>query len=125
MSESPTSSRQWNHCERGVYWAEVRQLVLRPVRPQVLDWIQLRRVAGEKLHPQAPALLADELPGHAATMAGESVPDDQQLARNMAQQVREELDDLRAANGPRKQPKVEVPPRSPRHRRQHLPVEVI
>src|SRR6266536_2790819 len=37
----------------------------------------------------------------------------------------EKLDDLRTANGPRKQPKVEVPPRHPRHGRQRLPVEVI
>ena len=38
---------------------------------------------------------------------------------------REELDDLRAADRSRKQAEVEVPPRHPRHRRQHLPVEVI
>jgi hypothetical protein len=105
--------------------AEVGQLVLLPVRPQVLDWIQLRRVAGKKLHPQSPTLLADELPSQAAAMAGESVPDDQQLARNMAQQVRKKLDHLGAANGPREQPEVEVPPRHPCHRRQRLPVEVI
>src|SRR5439155_7386313 len=37
----------------------------------------------------------------------------------------EELDDLWAADRSRKQAEVEVPPRHPRHRRQHLPVEVI
>ena len=60
---------------------------------------------------EPPALLADELPRGAAAMAWQTVPDDQQLAGNMAQQMGEELD--------------EVPPRHPRHRRQHLPIDVI
>ncbi len=42
-----------------------------------------------------------------------------------AQQMREKLDDLPAADGARKQAEVEVPPRHPRDRRQRLPVEVI
>ena len=58
-------------------------------------------------------------------MARQSIPDDEQLAGNVAEQVRQELDDLGAADCARKQPKVKVPPRHPRHRRQHLPVEVI
>ena len=58
-------------------------------------------------------------------MARQSVPDDQQLAGNVAQQVLQKLDDLRAADRPRKQAEVEIPPRHSRHRRQHLPVEVI
>ena len=49
--------------------AEVGQFVLLPVRPHVLGRIQFRRIAGKKLHPDAPALLADEFPGHAAAMA--------------------------------------------------------
>src|SRR5271165_1356800 len=39
--------------------------------------------------------------------------------------MREKLDDLRAANGSRKQPEVEVPPGHARNRRPGLPVEVI
>src|SRR5712691_2830569 len=105
--------------------AEVGQLVLLPVRPQILDRIQFRRIAGKKLHPQAPALLSDELPGCAAAMTRQSIPDDQQPAGNVAQEMREKLDDLRAADGTGKQPKVKVPPGYAGHRRQHLPVEVI
>jgi predicted anti-sigma-YlaC factor YlaD len=37
--------------------AEVGQLVLLPVRPQILDRIPFRGIAGKKFHPQAPALL--------------------------------------------------------------------
>lgn len=58
-------------------------------------------------------------------MARQTTPDDQQFAGNMAQQMREKLDDLSAANGSGKQPKVEVPPRHAGDRRQRLPVEVI
>src|SRR5437870_13395022 len=58
-------------------------------------------------------------------MAGQTVPNDQQLAGNVAQQVREKLDDLPAADGAGKQPEIEVPPRHTCHRRQRLPVEVI
>ena len=65
--------------------AEVWKLVLLPVRPQILDRIQFWCIAGKKLHPQAPALLADEFPGAAAAMTQQPVPDDQQLARNAPQ----------------------------------------
>ena len=57
--------------------------------------------------------------------ARQSVPNDEQFAGNVAQQVPEKLDDLRAADRTWKQADVEVPPGHPRHRRQHLPVEVI
>ena len=62
--------------------------MLFPVRPQVLDRIQFRRISGKKLHPQSPVLLANEIPGGAAAMARQSIPDDEQLAGNVAQQVR-------------------------------------
>src|SRR5271169_4788539 len=39
--------------------------------------------------------------------------------------MHEKLDDLRAADGPGKQPKVKVPPGHTSHGRQHLPVKVI
>jgi hypothetical protein len=87
-----------------VLGAEIRQLVLLPVRPPILDRIQFRRIAGKKFHPQAPTLLSNELPGGAATMTRQSVPDDQQFARNVARQMRKELDDLRTADRAGKQP---------------------
>ena len=62
---------------------KVRQLVLLPVRPQVLDRVQFWRISGEKLQPQTPSLLLDEVPHGAAAVAGQPVPDDQQLAGNV------------------------------------------
>lgn len=64
--------------------AEVWQLVLLPVRSQILRRIQFWCIAGKKLHPQSPALLADELPGRATAMPRQSASNDQQLAGNVA-----------------------------------------
>src|SRR6202030_1092069 len=58
-------------------------------------------------------------------MTRQAVPNDQQLARQVAQQMLEELDHLRTFDGAWKEPKVKVPPRYPCHRRQSFPVEVV
>src|ERR1700693_565475 len=58
-------------------------------------------------------------------MTAQAVPNDQQLARQMAHQVFEELDYLRTFDGAGKEPKVKVPPRHPCHCRQSFPVEVV
>src|ERR1700676_2657505 len=58
-------------------------------------------------------------------MTAQAVPNDQQLARQMAHQMFEELDYLRTLDGAGKEPKVKVPPRHPCHCRQSLPVEVV
>jgi len=58
-------------------------------------------------------------------MARQTIPDDQQFAGDVAQEMSEKLNDLRAADGSRKQPEVEVPPGHPRNGRQGLPVKVI
>src|SRR5208283_4684769 len=58
-------------------------------------------------------------------MTGQSVPNDQQLAGNVAQQMSEELDDLRATDRSRKQAEVKVPPGYARYRRQGLPIKVV
>ena len=65
--------------------AEVRQLMLFPVRPQILDWVQFRGVARKILQPQTSSLLLYKFPHLAAAMAGQAIPNDQQLARNVAQ----------------------------------------
>src|SRR3984893_1541704 len=58
-------------------------------------------------------------------MTAQAVPNDQQLIRQMTQQMFEELDYLRTLDGAGKEPKVKVPPRHPCHCRQSLPVEVV
>jgi len=58
-------------------------------------------------------------------MARQTIPDDQQFAGDVAQEMSEKLNDLRAADGSWKQPEVEVPPGYSRNGRQSLPVKVI
>ena len=73
--------------------AEVRQLVLFPVRPQILDRVQFRRIGRQELQPESAVLLAHEVPYHAAAVTGQPVPDDQHPAGNVPEQVREKLDE--------------------------------
>src|SRR5664279_2208634 len=93
--------------------------------PQILHWVQFGSIGGKGFQPQTPFLLLYELPYRTATVTGQSVPNDQQLAGNVTQQVRQELDDLGTTDRSRKQAKVKVPPGHARYRRQTLPVEVV
>src|SRR6202163_4316895 len=104
---------------------EIGNLVLLQVPPDILGWIQFRRVSGKKFQPQASSLLTHELPHRAAAMGRQAVPDNQQLARNMPKQVREKLDDLRTANGPGKQPEIKIPKGDSGHHGKSLPCEVV
>jgi hypothetical protein len=53
------------------------------------------------------------------------VPDHQQLAREVAQQMAEEVDHLGGMDGAGIEPEVEVPPGDAGRCRQHLPVEMM
>ena len=86
-----------------VLGAEVGKFVLFPVRPQIFHWIQLRSTGGQELQPDTPPLLAYEVPDQTTAMASQSIPNHQQLAGNVAQPMREELDHLRTADAARKQ----------------------
>src|SRR5664279_4786448 len=93
--------------------------------PQILHWVKFGSVAGKILQPQTSFLLLYELPYRAAAVTRQSIPNDQQLAGNVTQQVRQELDDLGTTDRSRKQAEVEVPPGHARDRRQALPIEVV
>lgn len=105
--------------------AEVRQFMVLPVAPHVFDRIELRRVARERLQRDPAALRADVVVDDAAAVGGEAVPDDEQLAAQMALQVHEEFDDLRPFDRTGEEPEVEAPPRDPGDRRQQVPIEVV
>src|SRR5262245_15386160 len=96
-----------------------------PVTPQVFHRIQLRCVTRQTLQRQPPVLLSNEVTDDLAPMRGCSVPDHQDLTRNVPQQMGQELDYLRAPDGSLEKPKIEVPPGHPRHGRQQVPVKVV
>ena len=99
--------------------------MLLPVGPQIFDWVQFRSVGGQKLDPNPPTLLPDEVPNCAAAVRCQSVPNDQQLPGYVAEQMGEEQDHLRRTNGARKETEVKVLPGDPCHSRKRLPVEVV
>lgn len=106
-------------------WAEVRQLVVLQVAPDELGRIHLGGVRRQPLECDAAVLLFDVLPNDAATVSGETIPDDQELSRNVTRKMLQELDHLRSADRSGEEAKVEPPQRDPGDRGQQVPVEVI
>src|SRR5262245_11298648 len=99
--------------------------MLFPIGPDVFDRVQFRRIAGKVLHPQALALLGDEIAGKLAAVGGKPVPDKPQRSGNMAQQSLEKVDYLGAFDAALVEPAVKVVERDPRRRREGVPVEVV
>jgi hypothetical protein len=96
-----------------------------PVTPQLFNRIQFGCISGERLQCQTTLLTSHELTHHLTSMRGRAVPDHQDFAWDVPQQVGQELHHLGAADGPRKQSEIEVPPRDSRHGRQQVPVEMV
>ncbi len=70
---------------------EVRQLVMLPIGPDVLHRIEFRRVGGQVLKIDPASLTGDKLPHQPAAMGLRTIPDHQQLARQVAQQMAQEV----------------------------------
>ena len=79
------------------------------VGPDVFDWVQFRRVGREVLHGQTTFLVAYELLGDQTAVRREPVPNQQDVAGDVAEQVFEELDDLFRLDGAFEDLKVKVP----------------
>src|SRR3990172_3964347 len=105
--------------------AEIGKCMVLPVPPQIFHRIEFRGVGRQKLQNQPALLLIDEQVNLPAAMTWESIPDDQQLPGQMAQQMAEEIDHLRTSDRARIEPKIKVVPSPPGDGRQHFPVEVI
>jgi hypothetical protein len=85
---------------REILAADVAQLDVLEVGPDALVGVQVRRVAGESLQLEAPGCpLGQEVLDRLATMDRGAVPQDQELAGKVPQQVLQEADDIRALVG--------------------------
>ena len=104
---------------------EVREFVVLPVAPDVFHWIELGRVGGQRFQREPTALGPNVRLHDATAVRGEPVPDDEELAAQMALQVPEEFHDLRPFDRSREEPEVETPPRDACDRREEVPVEVV
>jgi hypothetical protein len=107
-----------------VLGAEVWERVLLPVAPEVLDRVELGCVTREPLDEQAIVVSLNELLYEPTAVSRETIPDDEELAGHVPQQVFEEHDDLGALDGSGEEPEVEVPDRDAGNGRQQVPVEV-
>jgi hypothetical protein len=74
-----------------------------PVAPDVLHRVQFRGVRRKILARQAPLLGGDQVPDQATAMGRQAIPDHEDGTREVAQEMGEELHDLRTADRPRKQ----------------------
>ena len=90
--------------------------------PDGLGRIQFRPIAGQKFQDDASPLSRHKVPDHAAAVLPQSIPDNQQPAGDVPQQVFQKFDDLRAADRSRKQAEVEVPIRDAGRSRKRRPV---
>ena len=80
--------------------AAVAELDVLEVAPEILDRVEVGRVAGEAFELEPGGRPGDEevLDGLAA-VGGQTIPDDEQLARDLGEQVLQEADDGRAIEG--------------------------
>jgi len=81
-----------------------------PVSPELLRGVKLRSIGREKLQLQPPFLTGYDFLNQPTPMATKPVPDHQDLARDMAQQMPQKDNHLGTADGSRKQAEVKIPP---------------
>ena len=81
------------------------------VRPDILDRIQFRGVGRKIFDLQAPFLVANELLRHSTFVRRQPVPDQEQVAWDIAEQMLEEFDHLFGLDGLLENLEVEVPDR--------------
>lgn len=106
-----------------ILWAEVGQLMLFAVAPDVFHRVKFRRVSGQILQMDVPTLGGYEGAHQATAVDRQPIPNNQQLGANVPLEVSQELNDLRGLDGSGEKAEVEVPDGNPRHGRKALPVE--
>ena len=79
--------------------AEVRQLVMFPIAPDVFHRIEFRGIGRQVVQRQAAPLVGDKFRDQVAAMSLGAIPDYQQSARQMTQQMGKEVHHLRGADG--------------------------
>jgi len=94
------------------------------VSPDVLDRIQFRRIGWQVFRFEAAFLIADELLGLPAAMRRKPIPDQEDVAVNVAKQVPEEFNDLPGLYGLLEYLKVEVPDSDAGDDGERFPVEM-
>ena len=92
--------------------------------PNEFDGIEFGRIGRQELDFYPSLGFFHEISDHSAAMTAESVPNHQNIAGDMAHQMRKEFHNLRTSNGSRKKPEVKRPQGDASNCRNGLPVEV-
>ena len=98
--------------------------MLFPVSPEVLYWVEFRRVCRETFHPDFAAQTFQICLHESTAVGGHTVPDDEQPALDVTLEVLQEIDHLLGLDRTGVEAKVKVPPRQSGDGRELLPVEV-
>src|SRR5882672_8336692 len=80
--------------------AQIAQLALLHIAPDVFDRIELRSVGRQALQDDVSVERFDVVLDHTTAMRRQAVPDDQQLAANLLAKCLQEFDELGTTNGP-------------------------
>ncbi len=104
--------------------AQVGQLMLFPITPEVLYRVKFRGIGRKAFHPDFTAQTFQVLTHQSATVGCYTVPDDEQLAFHMTLQVFQEIDYLHSFDRSGIEPEVKVPPGESGNGRELFPVKV-
>src|SRR6266702_2504790 len=104
---------------------QIAEFALFGITEQILDRIELRRIARQPLERDVPVQGFDVFTHHAAAMRRQAIPDDQQLAPDRGGECFQELNQLRALDRAVEETKVNAPETRPGDQRQLLPVEAV
>jgi hypothetical protein len=104
--------------------AKVGYAMAFPVSPNVFSRIELRRIGRKPGQNDSTGLSIDKAAYDSAAMHTQAVPDDQQIPRQLAQNMSEEIDNLRCPDRTRVQSEIEPPPGNRGNNREGLPAEM-
>jgi hypothetical protein len=82
--EAPESAPRFGAQVPEVSGTEVREFVMLEMTPEVLGGVEFRSIGGKPFHLDGPLLGFDELPNESAPMSRQTVPNDEDVARDMA-----------------------------------------
>jgi len=95
------------------------------IGPHVFDWIQLRGICGQALDEDATSYASQVFANHKTAMSRQPIPDNEQVAGEVTEQMLKKQDHLFAPDGLLEDLEVEVPHRDAGDDRQGLPIEVM
>jgi hypothetical protein len=72
-----------------IFRTEIWKIMPSPVTPDIFNRIELRRIRGKKLNLKPPGTCVNKITDQATAVASKSIPDNEKVARDMAQDARE------------------------------------